>query len=233
MGRAEEFLDNYRLLEEELCKKYNIDEKSFGSPIVRFINDKEGKEYRDRLNLCREIRNLLSHHAEFEGERIIEPSSSMTEFLKSVTEYIKKPPLAVNYATLFENILKTSLSQKARVVMRKMQRQGFSHVPVTEGGELIGVFSISTVFTFALNNGMSSVNDDMTIGDFAELLPPDKHENEKFCFMGKDATLADVRGEFNKKVQRSKRLAAVFITDNGSFGGRIVGMLTPWDVINA
>ena len=37
MGRAEEFLDNYRLLEEELCKKYNIDEKSFGSPIVRFI----------------------------------------------------------------------------------------------------------------------------------------------------------------------------------------------------
>ena len=28
MGRAEEFLDNYRALEEALCKKYGMDEKS-------------------------------------------------------------------------------------------------------------------------------------------------------------------------------------------------------------
>ena len=37
--------------------------------------------------------------------------------------------------------------------------------------------------------------------------------------------------EFEKRSQRSKRLAAVFITDNGSIGGRILGMLTPWDII--
>ena len=70
LDRADEFLNKYRLLEEVLNKKYETDEKSFGSPVVRFINDKESKPYRDKLNLCREIRNFLSHHSEFDGERI-------------------------------------------------------------------------------------------------------------------------------------------------------------------
>ena len=232
MGRAEDFLDRYRTLEEALCRKYNIEEKAFGSPIVRFINDKEGKEYKDKLNLCREIRNFLSHHSDFDGERIVEPSQSMIDFLNTVINYVTQPPRAIECATLYADILKTSPTQKVQTVMRKMQRQGFSHVPVIENGKFIGVFSVSTVFTYSLNNGMSSMNDDMLIGDFAELLPPDKHETEKFKFVGEDETLFSVKNMFNKKLQRSKRLAAVFITDNGSFGGRILGMLTPWDVIN-
>lgn len=232
MDKAEEFLDCYRLLEEELCRKYNIDDKTFGSPIVRFINDKEGKNYKERLNLCREIRNLLTHHAEFDGEPIIVPSSSMTEFLKEVTQYIKQPPKAIHFATLYTDILKTSPTQKAQIVMRKMQRLGFSHVPVIDQGEFVGVFSMNTIFTYALHTGMSSLSDDMLIGAFAELLPPDKHENERFCFFSENATLFEIKNEFNKKMQRNRRLAVVFITDNGSFGGRILGMLTPWDVIN-
>ena len=232
MSNADRFLNSYRILEEELSKKYDMDVKAFGSPIVRFINDKEGKDYKDRLNLCREIRNLLTHHAEFDGERIIEPSDSMIEFLNSTIDYIKRPPLAINYAVSFEDILKTGSNQRAKTVMRKMQRLGFSHVPVIDNGEFVGIFSISTIFTYALSNGLAEINEDMLIADFSEILPPDKHETEKFKFMPPDTTLFTVRIEFEKKLQRGKRLAAVFITDNGSVGGRILGMLTPVDVIN-
>ncbi len=231
MGRAEEFLDRYRALEEALCKKYNMDEKS-GSPVMRFINDKESREYRDKLDLCREIRNFLSHHSEFGGERIVEPSQVMIDFLDEVTDYIRKPPLAITRATLFNDILKTSPTQRVQSVMKKMQRLGFSHVPVIENGGFVGVFSISTVFTYALKNGMTSLNDDMTISDFAELLPPDRHETESFRFIGKESTLFDVRNEFDKKSRQSRRLAVIFITENGTPGGRILGMLTPWDVIS-
>ena len=40
--RADEFLDKYRALEEALVKKYAGEEKSYGSPVVRFIGDKSG-----------------------------------------------------------------------------------------------------------------------------------------------------------------------------------------------
>ena len=42
------------------------------------------------------------------------------------------------------------------------------------------------------------MSDDMLIDDFRELLPPDRHENERFLFMNKDTTLFKVRNEFEK-----------------------------------
>ncbi|MBR2176653.1 MAG: CBS domain-containing protein [Clostridia bacterium] len=230
--RADEFLNKYRILEEELNKKYGYDEKTFGSPVVRFINDKESKPYRDKLNICREIRNFLSHHSEFDGERMIQPSAAIVRFLDEVAEYVRRPPLALDCATLYADILKTTLPQKAQTVMKKMERQGFSHVPVIDDGECVGVFSVSTVFTYALLNGMAGISDDMIIADFSELLPADKHSTERFRFVGRESTINDVRGEFERKNRNMKRLAAVFITDNGSSKGRILGMLTPHDVIN-
>ena len=230
--KADEFLDRYRALEEALVKKYDLDEKSYGSPVVKFISDRESEPYRDRLNVCREIRNLLSHHAEFGGERIVQPSDMLIKFLEKVTEYVLRPPLALECATLYADILKTTPSQKAQTVMKKMERQGFSHVPVIENGGCTGVFSVSTVFTYSLMHGMSVITDDMLISDFAEILPIEKHTTERFMFVDRNATIHDVLTEFDRRVQNRKRLAAVFITDNGSRGGRILGMLTAWDLIN-
>ena len=231
MGRAEDFLERYRILEEELIQKYDTDEKS-GSPVVRFLADKEGRPFREKLNLCREIRNFLSHHSEFEGEPLVEPSESIIRFLEEVTEYLKKPPLALSYATQFADILKAGPKNKAVTVMKKMQKLGFSHVPVLQDGALIGVFSISTFFSYALKNNLAAFKDEMLIEDFDELLIPDRHENERFLFMPETTTLFEVKNEFEKRSQRSRRLAVIFITSNGSISGRILGMLTPWDVIN-
>ncbi len=230
--RADEFLNAYRELEETLNAKYNVDEKKFGSPIVRFMSEKESKPYRENLDICREIRNFLSHHSEVNGERIIQPSQAMISFLGEVTDFIKQPPLAIEVSTLFADILKTTLSQKAQTVMKKMERQGFSHVPVIDGGECIGVFSVSTVFTYSLENGMTSLRDDMLISDFGEMLSFNNHSAERFRFFGRETSIYDVRNEFERKRPGAKRLAAVFITDSGSSRGRILGMLTPWDVIN-
>lgn len=231
MSRAEDFLERYRILEEELIQKYDTDEKS-GSPVVRFISDKEGRPFREKLNFCREIRNFLSHHSELDGEPLIEPSESIIRFLDEVTNYLQKPPLALSYATQFCDILKAGPKNKVVTVMRKMQKLGFSHVPVLKDGTLIGVFSISTFFNYALKNNLAALNDEMLIEDFDELLLPDRHENERFLFLPETATLFEVKNEFEKRSMRSKRLAVIFITNNGSINGRILGMLTPWDVIN-
>ncbi len=231
MSRADDFLEKYKILEEELSEKYNYDEKS-GSPVMRFITDKEGKPFREKLNMCREVRNFLSHHAEIDGEPLVEPSDGMIRFLDEVTDYVSRPPLAISYATLFADILKAGSKNKAITVMKKMQKLGFSHVPVIDSGALTGVFSIGTFFSYALKYGMDALKDDMLIEDFMELLPPDKHESERFVFMPRTATLFEVKNEFETRTSRSKRLAVIFLTDNGSISGRIIGMLTPWDVVN-
>lgn len=230
--RADLFLDRYRELEEALNQKYGVEDKVPGSPVVRFINGKESKHYREKLDLCREIRNFLSHHSEVDGERVIQPSLSMIRFLEEVTDYVRQPPLGLECATLYADILKTSYSQKVSTVMKKMERQGYSHVPVIDKGECVGVFSVSTIFTFLLDKGMTQMRDDMTIGDFADYLDIDRHSTERFAFVSKEATMFELRQIFERKNRGGKRLAAIFITDSGSSKGRIMGMVTPNDLIN-
>ena len=95
--RADEFLDKYRALEEELNNRYGEDDRGYGSAVIRYLNDKESKPYREKLNICREIRNFLSHHSEIDGEKIIQPSEAIIRFVVELTEFIRRPPLAVDY----------------------------------------------------------------------------------------------------------------------------------------
>lgn len=228
--KADEFLNLYRTLEELLTEKYG-EKTRYGSVVVQFMNDREGRQFKDRLNLCREIRNLLSHHPEMDGERIVEPSQAMLDVLKEVIEYIKRPPLALDFATRYDDLLKVSPRQKILPVMRKMERRGFSHVPVIDGDEFIGVFSVGTLFMYISANQPIAVDYDMEIGDFGEFLPLEAHITERFCFMPHTATAIDLKVAFEQTTQRSRRLAAIFITESGSINDRLLGMVTPWDVL--
>lgn len=231
--KSDEFLNLYRTLEELLSEKYSVKSRNYGSVVVQFMNDAEGRQFKDKLNLCREIRNLLSHHPEVNGESIIEPSQSMIDFLNEVINYVKRPPLAVSFATPYENLLKASLSNNVLTVMRKMERRGFSHIPVIEADRFVGVFSVGTIFVYISENNSVENIEQMEIGDFAQYLPIDFHTTERFRFMPKTTTVVEAKIAFEQPQQRSRRLAAIFITDNGSQNGKLLGMITPWDILKS
>lgn len=230
-NRSDIFLNLYKTLEEILTDKYYGAETPKGSVVVRFMNERDGRQFRDRLDLCREIRNLLSHRADINGESILEPSQAMIDFLQKVIDYLKRPPLALDFSTRWDDIVKASLHQKALTVMRRMEQRGFSHIPVFDDGTFVGVFSKSTVFAYIAKNRGSALDEQTEIVDFYEMLPIERHKNEQFCFMGREATVEDVREAFEAKRERSRRLAVVFITENGRKDERLLGMVTPWDVL--
>ncbi len=230
--RSDMFLNLYKTMEQILTNKYyNSGETVKGSVVVRFMNDRDGKPFRDKLDLCREIRNLLAHHADVGGESIVEPSQAIVDFLQSVVDYLQRPPLALDFSTRWENIVKANLTQKALSVMKRMEQRGFSHIPVFENGKMVGVFSISTVFSYMVENRNAVLDEQTEIADFYDILSIEKHKNERFMFVGRNATVSEVRAAFEAKRERSRRLAVVFITENGRKDSRLLGMLTPWDVL--
>lgn len=54
---------------------------------------------------------------------------------------------------------------------------------------------------------------------------------ENYDFVPKDATYLSVRRKFEKVRGKNKRISVIFITENGKPGERVLGMLTPWDVL--
>ena len=227
---AQEFLNLYKELEEDLEHYFETRGRHSASPIYDYMNSKEGQPFKEKLDTCREIRNLLSHHADIDGESVVEPAYGLIDFLEELITYINNPPLAIDRATPAEGLLTTDETRNVYALMQIMDKRGFSHVPVVVHGRVIGVFSISTVFDWQLANPEGSLSMTSTIKDMSPFLPVSKHRTEQFVFANRDLTLSDARALLEKK-QKGKHVAVIFITRGGDQNDELLGMITPWDVL--
>ena len=227
--RAETFLSMYRVLEGMLGQKYANSDRKVSSVVMQYIQDAESEPVRQKLDLCREVRNLLTHNSDADGQPLIEPSQALLDDLYEIIRYVEKPQPALMFATQAENILRAHMNDRAADIMRRMEKHGYSYAPIIENGRMTGVFGKHTVFSYVLENGC--ISQDTRIRDFGSLLETENQKGQRFMFMGLGASYLDARAAFEKHVARNNRLAAIFITDTGDGSGKILGMLTPWDVM--
>ena len=230
-GIAEEFLREYRRLESLLEKRYTGRKLSSASVVMEYLHDADSEPWRTELDLCREIRNLLTHNAESGGEPVVTPSRAMLKALEDIVEHVQRPRLAVDFGTPGDRILFAHPNDSALDLMRRMNRLGYSHVPVRDRSGLVGVFSAGSLFTFLARKGLDNVDDGLRVGDLKGALSLSDERSEKYRFLPGDATLLTVRDAFEKHTERNSRLAAAFITEDGRPSDRILAMLTPWDVL--
>ena len=115
--------------------------------------------------------------------------------------------------------------------MQRMARNGYSHVPVMENDRLTGVFSASTPFAMAMDENRLAVDDQTRLDEVREALRPENHPMEQFRFIDPETTCDEARKLFVRTSPRERRVAALFVTENGQPYGRLLGMLTPWDLM--
>ncbi len=223
-----EFLNLYKMIEDTLEERYDRQGRRYSSVIMEFINSPEGEPWREKMDMCREIRNLMTHTADIGGEAVITPAEGVVDILREILEYVKKPPMAIDYATKAAQILKASPMDPALPMMKAMQRRGFSHVPVMQGERMVGVFSVSTLFSDVISGGRQ-IDDRTRVKDFSHLLPIENHTFEQFAFISEQATLPEAQAAFDRRDK--KRMAALFVTKGGGKDGLLLGMITPWDVL--
>lgn len=226
--RTHEFLNLYKLLEEALEERYGRQGRRYSSVVMEFIHSPEGEIWKEKMDVLREVRNIMTHTPDISGEAVITPAQGLVDTLREILAYVEKPPMALDYATRTQNILRASPEDMVLPLMRAMSRRGFSHVPVMRGERMMGVFSVSTVFSSVMQ-GSARVDDEARVRDFGDLLPVRNHMAEQFAFIGEQTTLPEAREAFERKEKR--RMAALFITRGGEEDGKLLGMLTPWDVL--
>jgi len=226
--RNHEFLNLYKLIEDTLEERYDRQGRRYSSVIMEFIHSPEGEMWREKMDMCREIRNLMTHTADIGGEAVVTPAEGVVDILREILEYVQKPPMAIEYATKAAQILKASPMDAVLPLMKAMQRRGFSHVPVMQGDRMTGVFSVGTIFSDAVSGGRR-IDEKTRVKDFAHLLPVEDHVFEQFAFLSESATLPEAQAAFDRKDK--KRTAALFVTRGGQRDGLLLGMITPWDVL--
>ena len=228
--RADFFLDLYKQLEDELEDKYRNARRHFSSVVFEFAKDRESEPVRDKLDVCRQIRNLLAHTANLGGQPGAEPSWAVVEAMQEVLDFVRRPPLAIEFATRGDRVLRVGPDQKVLRVMEVMDKNGYSHVPVMQENRFVGVFSVGSVFRYVLRTGGQALTPDTTIRDMRGYLAVEEHI-ENYEFLPHDVTYITVKTRFEQVRAKNKRVSVIFITQDGRTDQPLLGMLTPWDVL--
>lgn len=225
-------IDNY--MRKELKEK---DYMGHTDLIIKMIkkNNFVFKYYFDDLKKYAKLRNAIVHNPDQRiADPLAEPHINIVENYQDILNKVLSPPLAIDKIAILEDkIFTTTLNSSALKVMNIMIENNYSHTPVIKKNELIGVFSMSTVFTYIEKRRDVIIDETTRISEFIDYIPIKEHTSESFVFSPKNITVVEVQEIFRKQFINNNRIVAIFITENGHKDEKILGLITPWNLTGA
>ncbi|WP_335969356.1 CBS domain-containing protein [Fusobacterium polymorphum] len=216
---------------EDLVRiKYKVKDEEGAFYILS--NQKEYKKFEKDINLIRKIRNLLSHgECKVEGKTAIEINENIIEKLKEIISLLENPPLvASRYIT---EMFVVDLEEQLENLIKTMNEKKISHVPVLDKDKkLVGVFSENTIFSKLSEDEIIEIGKEYKVKDYEKYIKLENHSSEYFDFIKRNEELASAQNLFNKSIKKDKKLVMLFVTENGKKTEKILGIITPWDLLD-
>jgi len=228
------FLSIYNEIDRYMRLALNVDHRVPHTHLIDELTEESRifKRYSYDLKAFAMLRNAIVHNPHSRiAHPIAEPHDTILRLYEDIKNQVLNPPVALEAAVPAKSIFTAAPNDRALAVMRKMRERSFSHVPVVQDQKLIGVFSENTVFSYLVNNHAVDVGRETLIKEFLEYISIGSHENEYFSFVPKGTLVLDVESMFQKGLKNKKRLAVVFITENGKKEEQILGLITAWDLV--
>ncbi len=226
--KTEQFLDDWRRLESAAERVVGSDSRT--NAVLRLCRDPRFSAYRDELDYCREVRNLLSHQAKVDGEYPVYPSDAMLALLQTVLRRLEDPPVVTEVMTPTDRLILADENANVLDIMRRMKEKGLSHIPLLKKERVVGVFSVETVFQSVLD-GRAEIGPETRMKDLAAYLPLEKHMNHEYRFVHKGTTLQIAESMFQKGSGRARKLKLLLVTKNGEADTPLLGVVTPYDLM--
>ena len=227
MNNNEIFLEYYKQLEDVLDQRFP-DRNTSTSPVFlyeRLIHGEKGR----RVAILRETRNFLTHTPKFLQEDVVEVGTEVITYLKELILELSKPITVIEKCTMFEDLLHADIHTNIQGLMNQMVAKGYSHVPVlNKSKHIIGVFSESVIFSHYAKENEKDVP--KIINEILDLAIIENHRSETYGFIHKNALIDEARKLFEEP-KKEKRLVLLFVTETGKIEEKILGVLSPWDVM--
>jgi CBS domain-containing protein len=165
------------------------------------------------------LRNVAMHAPSFVD---IEPAA-IVKLEKLVSAFCRK---AIDIATLEDSLYKAHLDTPVKEIVRVMSRRMFSHIPVVNDEEFVGVFSENSLLQLIADEKLDL---DKKMSDVRDCLENAEGADE-YDFLPADADFHDVHYLFEQHIDKGKRLGVVFLTSDGKPSPEIKGLITAWDL---
>ncbi|MDR2585139.1 MAG: CBS domain-containing protein [Prevotellaceae bacterium] len=226
MSSTERFIESWKKVEHVAQMFYKQGEKFKEGELAHVLK----KDFdSNKVEYCRDFRNLVQHKLKF---FCVEPTSAMIQFLDGIINALENPAKISKIWVSKDKLFTASLEDETLLIMNKMQDNNYTHVPILNENELItGIFSENTLFQYFADKGIVDVGKGTQISEYKEYLPMEKHLNEKFLFVERDTTVYAIKQIFETHFAKGERIGMIFATHSGKQAEKILGIITPWDVL--
>jgi predicted transcriptional regulator len=229
----QELLDLYNEIDHWLRKIYGkdkfvdhgylIQELTATNPVVA--------RHQQVLRTAAQIRNSLIHNPLAPTvQPLLEPNPALVKAYREIRNALLSPLTALSIAVPASKIFTVDPRANLHTVLKSMEANTFTHVPIVEDNKMVGVLSENTLLSYLTKTGEAIITRDMTIADFSEFTPLSAHKSEQFVFLPRQASLNQVYEVFNKAIRAHERIGMLFITEHGKAEEKPLGIITAWDL---
>lgn len=230
MSNSELFLEKYKELEKAVRSTYNL--KEYDS-ISYYLREKSKfKQYAQDISYCQKVRNFLCHETKLEGDFAIEASDGMIKFIENLTDEILSQPNCSDIQVKLTDVYWRLLSDSVKETMAVMRKNAYTHIPILdENGTVIGVFDENSVFTYIADEQAVSIDDNLKFADIQKHISIYGREMESFLFVKASFNAAELEKIIEDEFKKGKRIELAFVTQSGSNDDKLLGIITPFDII--
>lgn len=111
-----------------------------------------------------------------------------------------------------------------------MREKDYTHTPIVEQAQVVGVFSENTVFKSLFNDENIHIDNTIRFEDIHEYIRIDR-TSHNYMYVKPQDFISDVRQRFEREHQKNDRKDLILVTSDGKPEGEFCGILTSYDLI--
>jgi len=225
------FINTYNELSEYMEKYLNYKDYKSHTQMLNIMAKKNHlvRVHYDELRTFANLRNIIVHDSTSKYNPIADPHIEVVERYESILNELREPPTAFEMATKAKDLVFASPNMRLKECIKIMHDKNYTYMPISQNMQLVGVLSGDSVFTYMRKNQTTTIYDDFRVKDLGDAIR--MHMDERYSFVSKSTPLIDVTEMYSNDIQDGKRLGAIFVTERGGENERILGMISPWDLI--
>ena len=173
----------------------------------------------------RNMRNVLCH--------VDNPGQVSDTFLNELRTFVNKLTTTVTdiYVPI-SKIQSAKLNDELCEIVALMSENNYSFVPILdEEKRLLGVISENDILNLSLKNSGILNDDEIIVSDYLNSFGLDTDSNYFFEFVNRQEMATSIKTIFSS-FRNNKICGMVFVTEHGKQSEKILGFVSPWDVIN-
>ncbi len=230
MNNADEYIQKFKELESIVKETFGLND---WDSVTNFLSKRdEYRPFREEIKYCQEVRNLLQHKQKIGGEYPVEPTREMINFLERTIDSLKNRKKCSQIMVPINRLFYKKCSESVKGTLLKMKEIPTGHVPVLDENEKVcGVFTAVSFLHIIADKKGEPIGPEYSFDDAKEYVSLKHHESEVYRFVKGSLYVDELKDIFEQTYSGGKRLSMVFVTSNGKEDGRLLGTISPWDVL--